>query len=60
LVAEADQLVDPRTALSVSARLPNAQIVRFGAESAHEILREADPVRNRALGEIEAFLQANT
>jgi lysophospholipase len=59
LVAEADQLVDPRAALAVAAKLPRARVVRFGAESAHEILREADPVRERALGEIDAFLQAH-
>jgi lysophospholipase len=59
LVAEADQLVDPAAALAVAARLPRAKVVRFGAESAHEILREADPVRERALAEIDAFLQAH-
>ena len=56
LVAEADQLVEPRTALAVAGRLPRAQVVRFGGESAHEILREADGVRDRALAEIAAFL----
>ena len=58
LVAEADQLVDPKAALAVAARLPDARVVRFGAESAHEILREADPVRDRALGEIDRFLDS--
>ena len=58
LVAEADKLVDPGAAFTVAARLPDARVVRFGAESAHEILREADPVRDRALGEIDAFLSA--
>ncbi|MES2339769.1 MAG: alpha/beta hydrolase [Pseudomonadota bacterium] len=58
LVAEHDRLVDPAAALAVAARLPDARIVRFGRESAHEILREADPVRTRALSEIDAFLSA--
>lgn len=58
LVAEADKLVDPPAALRLAARLPDAQVVRFGPESAHEILREADPVRNRALSAIDAFLAA--
>ncbi len=58
LIAEADKLVDPRAALRLAARLPNAQVVRFGAESAHEILREADGVRNRALSAIDSFLAA--
>ncbi|MFD1786276.1 alpha/beta fold hydrolase [Sphingomonas floccifaciens] len=58
LVAEADRLVDPHTAIAVARRLPDARVVRFGAESAHEILREVDPVRLRALAEIDAFLDA--
>ncbi len=32
------------------------RVVRFGQESAHEVLREADGVRNRAIGEIDIFL----
>lgn len=59
LVAEADRLVDPRAALRLAARLPDAQVVRFGNESAHEVLREADGVRNRALAAIDAFLDAH-
>ncbi|WP_084582190.1 alpha/beta fold hydrolase [Sphingomonas azotifigens] len=58
LVAEADGLVDARAALRIAPRLPDADVVRFGPESAHEILREADPVRNRALAAIDAFLDA--
>ena len=58
LVAEADGLVDSRAAIGVAGLLPNAQLVRFGRESAHEILREADPVRGRALAAIDAFLTA--
>lgn len=58
LVAEADKLVDPRAALRLAARLPDAQVVRFGPESAHEILREVDAVRDRALSAIDSFLAA--
>ncbi len=58
LIAEADALVEPRAALRLGARLRDAQIVRFGRESAHEILREADGVRNRALTVIDSFLDA--
>jgi lysophospholipase len=58
LVAEADKLVRAADAIKVGALLPDARIVRFGKESAHEILREVDPVRNRALGEIDTFLSA--
>ncbi len=56
LVADYDRLVDPQAAATVVGRLPDARLVRFGAESAHEILREADPVRDRALAAIDAFL----
>jgi lysophospholipase len=58
LVAEKDGLVDPKAALAVAPKLPDARVVRFGKESAHEILREKDKVRNRAIGEIDLFLQA--
>ncbi|MES2753216.1 MAG: alpha/beta hydrolase [Pseudomonadota bacterium] len=56
LVADADKLVNAKAAVATLQRLPDARVVRFGAESAHEILREADAVRNRALGEIDLFL----
>lgn len=56
LSADNDKLVDPRATREAARRLPGAQLVRFGAESAHEILRESDPVRLRALAEIDAFL----
>jgi lysophospholipase len=59
LVADADGLVDPKAAVEVAARLPNAELLRFGRESAHEILREVDPVRDRALAAIDTFLAAN-
>lgn len=60
LVADADALVDPRSAVSLAARLPDAALVRFGRESAHEILREVDPVRDRALDAIDSFLDERT
>ena len=56
LVAEADRLVDSRLAVRLVGRLPNAEIIRFGSESAHEILREKDDVRDRALAAITSFL----
>jgi len=58
LVADADQLVDAKAAHATLAKLPDARVVRFGKESAHEILREVDKVRNRAIGEIDLFLSA--
>ncbi|HEX8302919.1 alpha/beta hydrolase [Sphingomonas sp.] len=58
LVAKADGLVDARAALKIGPKLPDSRIVSFGNESAHEILREVDAVRNRAIGEIDLFLAA--
>ncbi|MBB4155344.1 lysophospholipase [Sphingomonas jinjuensis] len=58
LVADRDRLVDARAAIRVATRLPDAELVRFGPESAHEILRERDAVRDRAFAAIDAFLDA--
>ncbi|WP_342747276.1 alpha/beta hydrolase [Sphingomonas spermidinifaciens] len=57
LVAEADGLVDPKAAKAMLARVPTARTVAFGREAAHELLREADPVRDRALVAIDDFLE---
>jgi lysophospholipase len=57
LCAEADQLVSPRAIHVFASRLPNASLVVFGDDTAHEILREADSPRNRALDAIEEFLE---
>ena len=56
LVATHDALIDARAALRLAPRIPDCRVVRFGPESAHEILREVDAVRDRALREIDAFL----
>jgi lysophospholipase len=56
LVAERDRLVDATAAIAVAERLPAGELLRFGPESAHEILREVDAVRDRALATIDAFL----
>lgn len=58
LVADADKLVRAADAMTVAGLLPDCRVVRFGNECAHEILREIDSVRNRALGEIDIFLSA--
>ncbi|KTT71507.1 alpha/beta fold hydrolase [Sphingomonas sanguinis] len=56
LVALADRLVEPRAAGRVAARLPRGELVAFGKDCAHEILREADPIRANAFAAIDAFL----
>lgn len=58
IVPMADQLVDAKAAVGVAGRLPNCRLLRFGKEAAHEVLREVDAVRNRAIGEIDLFLAA--
>lgn len=51
-----DKLVSMPAIEQVARRMPHAQLVRFGAEAHHEILREADPVRDRAMGATLDFL----
>lgn len=58
LAPMADALVDARVAVAVAGQLPDARLVRFGDEAAHEVLREVDSVRNRAIAEIDLFLAA--
>jgi len=57
LATTADRLVGTRAIAQAAARLPHAEVTWFGTEAAHEILREADPVRDRALAQIDAFLE---
>ena len=54
--SDADKLVDPAAIRAFAARLPHGVLQMYGDESAHEILREADPVREDALARIDAFL----
>jgi len=51
-----DRLVDWRAIERAARRLPNAELVAFGSEAHHEILREVDPVRDRAMDAIDRFL----
>jgi lysophospholipase len=52
----ADRLVSYAAIARAAARLPHAELLTFGPEAAHEILREADSVRNKALAAIDGFL----
>jgi lysophospholipase len=54
----ADRLVGPQATRRAAARLPRCETLWFGAEAAHEILREVDPVRDRALAGIDTFLES--
>ena len=51
-----DRLVGWKAIERAARRMTRAQLVRFGPEARHEILREADPVRTKALRLIDAFL----
>ncbi len=51
-----DKLVSHAAAVRAAERLPNGELVSFGKEARHEILREVDPVRNRAMQAIAEFL----
>lgn len=51
-----DGLVSWPAIRRAAARLPKGELLRFGPEAAHEILREVDPVRDKALAAIEDFL----
>lgn len=57
LSTSADQLVSHPANVEAAERLPNAKLVVFGEECAHELLREVDAVRDRAIAEIDGFLE---
>lgn len=51
-----DALVSHPANLRAAARLPHGEMVEFGPEAHHEILREVDAVRGRAMAAIADFL----
>ena len=57
LASTADKLVAYRAIFDAARRLPDCELVTFGSEAHHEILREADPVRIAALEAIDRFLE---
>ena len=56
LATSNDKLVAMSAIEKAAARLPNAELVRFGKEARHEILREEDGVRDRAMNATFEFL----
>jgi lysophospholipase len=54
----ADRLVSPDAIRRAASLLPAAELEMF-SDAAHEILRESDPVRLRALARIDTFLDAH-
>ncbi len=51
-----DALVDYSAIARAADRIENARLVAFGSQARHEILREADSVREQALAQIDEFL----
>jgi lysophospholipase len=51
-----DKLVSHAANLRAAARLPRGEMVAFGPEARHELLREADSVRARVMAAITEFL----
>ncbi|KHK92971.1 alpha/beta fold hydrolase [Novosphingobium malaysiense] len=56
LATRADRLVSWPAIRRAADRLPKSELVAFGSECRHEILREVDPVRDRAMNAIGEFL----
>lgn len=60
LATDQDALVSFKAIGRASRRLPQCDLVNFGDQARHEILREADPVRSEALDRIDLFLARAT
>lgn len=56
LATDNDKLVGYRAIARAARALPDARLVNYGKASHHEILREADSLRDAALAEADAFL----
>lgn len=56
LSTSSDKLVSHPASLRAAARLPKGEMVAFGDEAHHEILREEDAVRDRAMAAVAEFL----
>lgn len=52
----ADRLVDFGAIARAARWIPGAKFLRLGDEARHEVLREADPVRDRVIAAIDDFL----
>lgn len=51
-----DALVSWKAIEHAARRLPRAQLMAWGREARHELLREADPVRDKVMAAIDDFL----
>jgi lysophospholipase len=57
IATSADQLVSTDQIIEDAKRLLNAELLLFGKEAAHELLRESDAVRDKVISAIDAFLE---
>ena len=55
-----DRLVGAKAIIRAAERIPDCELLMLGSEARHEIFREVDPVRTRALEELDAFLERTT
>lgn len=56
LAVRSDRLVSWRAIREAAARLPRCEMIAFGEGARHELLREADGLRDRAIAAIDRFL----
>lgn len=56
VATDSDRLVSWKAIARAAVNLPDCELVHFGREAHHEILREAEPVRSRALEACDAML----
>lgn len=56
LSTAADKLVSHPANLRAANRLPKGEMIAFGEDAHHEILREVDAVRDRAMAAVSEFL----
>lgn len=56
LAAKRDALVSWPAIEAAAERLPRGELVAWGPEARHELLREADPVRRQVMAAIDSFL----
>ncbi len=59
LATTADQLVDTNRIIKDAKRLPNCELILYGKEAAHELLRECNEVRDDCMAHIIGFIAKN-
>lgn len=60
VATDGDKLVSPEAIRRTAQRFRNADLLMFGTDVAHEVLREVDAVRDPIMARIAGFLDART